>query len=111
MPARDLDPVGRALLAQPSPACYIWRVDVRWSSPRCRRGLVQALLWCALTTACACEQVPEADLITGNGDVIEPENSLIAIGSGGPYAQAAAHALIEKMSLSSYLEKKKFFHP
>ncbi len=33
-------------------------------------------------------------IITGNGDVIEPEDSLIAIGSGGPYAQAAARALL-----------------
>ena len=40
-------------------------------------------------------------IITGNGDVIEPENSLIAIGSGGPYAQAAAHALIENTALSA----------
>ena len=40
-------------------------------------------------------------IITGNGDVIEPENSLIAIGSGGPYAQAAAHALIENTTLSA----------
>ena len=31
-------------------------------------------------------------IISGNGDVIEPENSLMAIGSGGPYAQAAAQA-------------------
>jgi ATP-dependent HslUV protease subunit HslV len=34
-------------------------------------------------------------LISGNGDVLEPENGLIAIGSGGPYAQAAALALME----------------
>jgi len=34
-------------------------------------------------------------IITGNGDVIEPENSLMAIGSGGPFAQAAARALLE----------------
>jgi len=34
-------------------------------------------------------------IISGNGDVIEPENSLMAIGSGGPYAQAAARALLE----------------
>jgi ATP-dependent HslUV protease, peptidase subunit HslV len=33
-------------------------------------------------------------LITGNGDVIEPEDDLIAIGSGGPYAQSAAKALL-----------------
>jgi len=32
-------------------------------------------------------------IITGNGDVVEPEDSLIAIGSGGPFAQAAARAL------------------
>lgn len=34
-------------------------------------------------------------VITGNGDVLEPEHGLIAIGSGGPYAQSAAQALIE----------------
>ncbi len=33
-------------------------------------------------------------ILTGNGDVIEPEDGLIAIGSGGPYAQAAARALL-----------------
>ncbi|KTC90708.1 ATP-dependent protease subunit HslV [Fluoribacter dumoffii] len=40
-------------------------------------------------------------IITGNGDVIEPENSLIAIGSGGPFAQAAARALMENTELSA----------
>ncbi|WP_333841040.1 ATP-dependent protease subunit HslV [Pelomicrobium sp.] len=34
-------------------------------------------------------------IITGNGDVLEPEMGIIAIGSGGPYAQAAARALLE----------------
>ncbi len=34
-------------------------------------------------------------IITGNGDVVEPELGLVAIGSGGPYAQAAARALLE----------------
>jgi len=34
-------------------------------------------------------------IITGNGDVLEPEQGLIAIGSGGPYAQAAAKALLD----------------
>ncbi|MBS0002811.1 MAG: ATP-dependent protease subunit HslV, partial [Thioalkalivibrio sp.] len=38
-------------------------------------------------------------VISGNGDVIEPEHSLIAIGSGGPYAQAAARALLENTEL------------
>jgi len=40
-------------------------------------------------------------VITGNGDVIEPENSLIAIGSGGPFAQSAATALLENTDLSA----------
>jgi len=40
-------------------------------------------------------------IITGNGDVIEPEDSLMAIGSGGPYAQAAARALLDKTDLSA----------
>jgi ATP-dependent HslUV protease subunit HslV len=40
-------------------------------------------------------------IITGNGDVIEPEESLIAIGSGGPFAQAAARALLENTELSA----------
>jgi ATP-dependent HslUV protease subunit HslV len=40
-------------------------------------------------------------IISGNGDVIEPENSLMAIGSGGPYAQAAARALLENTTLDA----------
>ena len=46
-------------------------------------------------------------IITGNGDVIEPEDNLIAIGSGGPFAQAAARALLEntKMSAKEIVEK------
>jgi len=38
-------------------------------------------------------------MISGNGDVIEPEQGLIAIGSGGPFAQAAATALVENTEL------------
>jgi len=38
-------------------------------------------------------------VITGNGDVLEPELGLIAIGSGGPYAQAAARALLDNTEL------------
>jgi ATP-dependent HslUV protease subunit HslV len=38
-------------------------------------------------------------VITGNGDVLEPEFGIVAIGSGGPYAQAAARALVENTSL------------
>ncbi len=40
-------------------------------------------------------------IITGNGDVIEPEHGLMAIGSGGPIAQAAARALLENTKLSA----------
>ncbi|HCA89374.1 MAG: HslU--HslV peptidase proteolytic subunit [Legionellaceae bacterium] len=40
-------------------------------------------------------------IITGNGDVIEPEEGLIAIGSGGAYAQSAAKALINNTTLSA----------
>ncbi|MDA8360478.1 MAG: ATP-dependent protease subunit HslV [Gammaproteobacteria bacterium] len=40
-------------------------------------------------------------ILTGNGDVIEPEDGLIAIGSGGPYAQAAARALMANTTLSA----------
>ena len=38
-------------------------------------------------------------IITGNGDVLEPEDGLLAIGSGGPYAQAAARALLDNTDL------------
>ena len=38
-------------------------------------------------------------IITGNGDVLEPEQGIVAIGSGGPYAQAAAKALLENTEL------------
>ena len=44
----------------------------------------------------------EASLIlTGTGDVVEPEDSLMAIGSGGPYAQAAARAMLDTTELSA----------
>ncbi len=40
-------------------------------------------------------------IITGNGDVIEPEDNLIAIGSGGPFAQSAARALLDNTDFSA----------
>jgi len=40
-------------------------------------------------------------LIAGNGDLIEPDDGLIAIGSGGPYALAAARALLKYTNLSA----------
>jgi len=63
-----------------------------WRTERALRRLEALLAVADLNTSL---------IITGNGDVIEPENSLIAIGSGGPYAQAAAHALIENTTLSA----------
>ncbi len=44
----------------------------------------------------------EASLVvSGNGDVIEPEDDLMAIGSGGPFAQSAARALLENTDLDA----------
>ena len=40
-------------------------------------------------------------IITGNGDVVEPEQGIIAIGSGGPFAQSAARALLENTELTA----------
>jgi ATP-dependent HslUV protease subunit HslV len=40
-------------------------------------------------------------VITGNGDVLEPEHGIVAIGSGGAYAQAAARALLEHTALTA----------
>ena len=61
-----------------------------WRTDRMLRRL-EALL---------CVADKEASLIlTGNGDVIEPENDLMAIGSGGPFAQSAALALLENTEL------------
>ncbi len=63
-----------------------------WRSDRALRRL-EALL---------CVANEEASLIiSGNGDVIEPEDSLMAIGSGGAYAQAAARALLDNTELSA----------
>ncbi|HDP88888.1 MAG TPA: ATP-dependent protease subunit HslV [Thioalkalivibrio sp.] len=63
-----------------------------WRTDRMLRRL-EALLAVADDTASL--------IISGNGDVIEPEESLIAIGSGGPYAQSAARALLENTELSA----------
>jgi ATP-dependent HslUV protease, peptidase subunit HslV len=41
-------------------------------------------------------------VVSGNGDVIEPEHPLAAIGSGGPYAQASALALLQNSELSAH---------
>lgn len=63
-----------------------------WRTDRMLRRL-EALLAVADETASL--------VITGNGDVIEPEHGLIAIGSGGDYAKAAAKALIDHTELDA----------
>lgn len=63
-----------------------------WRSDRALRKL-EALLAVADETASL--------IITGNGDVVQPENDLIAIGSGGNFAQAAAIALLENTDLEA----------
>ena len=63
-----------------------------WRSDRALRKL-EALLSVADETASL--------IITGNGDVIQPEDDLIAIGSGGPFAQSAARALLDNTDLSA----------
>jgi len=40
-------------------------------------------------------------IVSGNGDVIEPDNEVASIGSGGPFAKAAATALIENTKLGA----------
>ena len=61
-----------------------------WRTER-RLGRLEALL--------AVADKSTSLIVSGNGDVLEPENGLIAIGSGGPYALAAAKALIEHTEL------------
>lgn len=63
-----------------------------WRSDRALRRL-EAMLIVADTSA--------ALLVSGNGDVIEPEAGILAIGSGGPYAHAAARALVENTGLDA----------
>ncbi len=63
-----------------------------WRSDRALRRLEAMLIVADAGTAL---------LISGNGDVIEPESGVIAIGSGGPFAQAAARALAENTQLDA----------
>ena len=63
-----------------------------WRSDRALRRL-EALLCVADSSASL--------IISGNGDVIEPEHDIMAIGSGGPFAQAAAKALLQNTELGA----------
>lgn len=72
-----------------------------WRTDRMLRRL-EALLTVADETASL--------IISGNGDVIEPENNLIAIGSGGNYALSAARALLDNTELSAKEVAEKALH-
>ena len=61
-----------------------------WRTER-RLGRLEALL--------AVADKSTSLIVSGNGDVLEPENGLIAIGSGGPYALAAAKSLLEHTTM------------
>src|SRR5262245_30806477 len=63
-----------------------------WRSDRSLRRL-EALLCVA--------DVGHSLIVSGNGDVIEPEHDLMAVGSGGPFAQAAARALLQNTALDA----------
>ena len=61
-----------------------------WRTDRMLRRLEAMLVVCDAQSSL---------IISGNGDVLEPEHGLVAIGSGGPYAQAAARALLENTQM------------
>ncbi len=63
-----------------------------WRSDRYLRRLEALLIVC---------DRDKSLMISGNGDVIDPEHGLMAIGSGGNYAKAAAQALLESTDLSA----------
>ena len=62
-----------------------------WRSDRALRRL-EAML--------AVADINHSLIITGNGDVLEPEQGIVSIGSGGPYAQSAAKALLDCTEMS-----------
>ena len=81
---QKLDKYGNNLTRAAVELAKDWRTDRRL-------GRLEAML------AVADKEV--SLLISGNGDVLEPEHGLIAIGSGGPFAQAAARALLQHSDL------------
>ncbi len=72
-----------------------------WRSDRALRRL-EAMLAVADASASL--------IITGNGDVLEPEHGILAIGSGGSYAQAAARALLENTQLDARAMVERSLH-
>jgi ATP-dependent HslUV protease subunit HslV len=83
---QKLDKHGNNLVRAAVELAKDWRTDRRL-------GRLEAML--------AVADKESSLLISGNGDVLEPEQGLIAIGSGGPYAQAAARALLQFSELSA----------
>jgi ATP-dependent HslUV protease subunit HslV len=81
---QKLDKHGNNLVRAAVELAKDWRTDRRL-------GRLEAML--------AVADKESSLLISGNGDVLEPEQGLIAIGSGGPYAQAAARALLQHSEL------------
>ena len=81
---QELDKHGNNLTRAAVELAKEWRTDRRL-------GRLEAMLAVADKDASL--------LISGNGDVLEPEQGLIAIGSGGPFALAAAKALLENSAL------------
>jgi ATP-dependent HslUV protease subunit HslV len=81
-----LDKNGGKLLHAAVEMAKEWRTDRRL-------GKLEALL--------AVADKDSSLIISGNGDVIEPEDGLVAIGSGGPYALAAARALLQHTELDA----------
>ena len=81
-----LDKHGGQLLRAAVEMAKEWRTDRRL-------GKLEALL--------AVADKDSSLIISGNGDVIEPEDGLVAIGSGGPYALAAARALLQHTELDA----------
>ena len=63
-----------------------------WRTDRALRRLEAMLIVC---------DRERSFLVSGNGDVIEPEDDIMAVGSGGPYAQAAARALAQNTELDA----------
>ncbi len=61
-----------------------------WRTDRMLRRLEAMLVVCDTVSSL---------IISGNGDVVEPEQGLLSIGSGGPFAQAAARALLENTAM------------
>ena len=69
-----------------------WELAKEWRTDRVLRRL-EALL--------AVADHRQSFIISGTGDVVEPEDGMLAIGSGGPYALAAARALMTHSALGA----------